>query len=112
MSLRYDYTARQSRRPAAVSNDYRTAAQKVAEFFTGQTGASATAYERLPLHRRVKIKLMLKRLKRLERGLVARAKAQRPAVYCDPRLPPYAGRGKAIATVADLFAEVRRESKP
>lgn len=107
--LRYDYTARPSRRPAAVSNDHRTLGQRVAEFFGGKTATSATEYERLPLHRRIKIRLMLKPL---ERSLMARAKAARPAVYCDPRLPTYAGRGKAIATVADLFAEVRREAKP
>ena len=107
--LPYDYTQSRPRGPAAISADYRTDAQKAVEFFTGQTGAAATAYERLPLHRRIKIKLMLKRL---ERGLIARAKAERPQVYCDPHLPNYAGRGKAITTVADLFAEVRREVKP
>ena len=107
--LRYDYTARPSRQPAAVRNDYRTAAQQVAEFFGGSTVSDATEYERLPLHSRIKVKLIAARL---ERSLVVRAKAERPAVYCDPRLPVYAGRGKAIATVADLFSEVRRESKP
>lgn len=112
MSLPYDYTARRSRQPAAVRNDYRTASQKVAEFFNGQTASSATAYERLPLHRRVAVRI---RMKLLERRLMARAKADRPQVYCDPRLPPYAGRGKVVATEAmakSFWDEVRQEAKP
>ena len=110
--LKYDYVKGRKCGPAAVRKGAQLTGFAAVKAFVVGNPDSITAFERFPLHERVLIRAQLKRL---ERKLIARAKAERPRVYCDPVI--HAGRGKSAVLKPshvvhkDFWREVAREAQ-